>query len=446
MMQSVLDYLYECFYSARILAGTFMFAHFLLERRLRHVWVSAVICAATTAAAALFNPLVKALSGNIAYDYLVVIHGLWYSGLLLVFFGILAANYKGRFGEYVYVFACGLLVECSTFGLFRLFYDFGVVELRVNTIFSECLELAFSSAIYVAAFFAFRAIFRRHGKPNPSGNIMLTVYFLLVIALIMFLRFNLQGVYEDVYGTDSGWIISLTLGMIPVALLALVTGAVHIRQLSDEKQVLAGMLSERERQYELSARNIEIINRKCHDIRRHLRALEFTDEEGRAKAIADMEKSVSIYDSETLTDNPALNTVLSEKRLYCSEHGISLTCAASGISLSFMTPADIYILFGNILDNAIEAVSRLEKEKRIITLTATERGGVICIREDNWYDGNLRFSDGLPATTKTDEPGYHGYGVKSIRHIAEKYGGSLNIDTEGNIFRLLVILPSGEKV
>ena len=103
-------------------------------------------------------------------------------------------------------------------------------------------------------------------------------------------------------------------------------------------------------------------------------------------------------------------------------------------------------MFGNILDNAIEAVSRLEKEKRIITLTATERGGVICIREDNWYDGNLRFSDGLPATTKTDEPGYHGYGVKSIRHIAEKYGGSLNIDTEGNIFRLLVILPSGEKV
>ena len=194
MMQSVLDYLYECFYSARILAGTFMFAHFLLERRLRHVWVSAVICAATTAAAALFNPLVKALSGNIAYDYLVVIHGFWYSGLLLVFFGILAANYKGRFGEYVYVFACGLLVECSTFGLFRLFYDFGVVELRVNTVFSECLELAFSSAIYVAAFFAFRAIFRRHGKPNPSGNIMLTVYFLLVIALIMFLRFNLQGV------------------------------------------------------------------------------------------------------------------------------------------------------------------------------------------------------------------------------------------------------------
>ena len=37
MMQSVLDYLYECFYSARILAGTFMFAHFLLERRRRHV-------------------------------------------------------------------------------------------------------------------------------------------------------------------------------------------------------------------------------------------------------------------------------------------------------------------------------------------------------------------------------------------------------------------------
>ena len=57
MIQALLDYLYEGFYSARILAGAFMFAFFLLRRRLP-VPAAAAICVAVTALTAGFNPLV----------------------------------------------------------------------------------------------------------------------------------------------------------------------------------------------------------------------------------------------------------------------------------------------------------------------------------------------------------------------------------------------------
>lgn len=62
-----------------------------------------------------------------------------------------------------------------------------------------------------------------------------------------------------------------------------------------------------------------------------------------------------------------------------------------------MAPADVYVMLGNVLDNAIEAVGGVsDPEKRVITLTETEKGGIVCIREDNYFEGELIFDGGLP--------------------------------------------------
>ena len=49
--------------------------------------------------------------------------------------------------------------------------------------------------------------------------------------------------------------------------------------------------------------------------------------------------------------------------------------------------------------------------------------------------------NGLPVTTKLDEQGFHGFGMKSIRLIAEKYDGSLSVKTQDNVFNLNILLP-----
>ena len=61
------------------------------------------------------------------------------------------------------------------------------------------------------------------------------------------------------------------------------------------------------------------------------------------------------------------------------------------------------------------------------------------LQVENYYQGPLTFQDGLPATQKAGE--YHGYGLKSIRSTAEKYGGSITISTENDIFLLCILLP-----
>ena len=48
--------------------------------------------------------------------------------------------------------------------------------------------------------------------------------------------------------------------------------------------------------------------------------------------------------------------------------------------------------------------------------------------------------DGLPCTTKKEEQGYHGYGMKSMKLIAEKYGGSLDVQITKDVFSLAISL------
>lgn len=197
------------------------------------------------------------------------------------------------------------------------------------------------------------------------------------------------------------------------------------------------------RQYEQSAENVELINRKCHDLKHQIAALKhISDQAARDSSIRELEKSVLIYEATVRTGNDILDTVLTEKSLLCEDRGITLACVADGACLSFLNAVDLYTIFGNALDNAIECAGALtDPDKRIINVAVFARAGVAVIQLENFYEGTIRFDRGLPQTHKTQEPGYHGYGLKSIRATAEKYGGVLRIETGDGIFQLKVTIP-----
>ena len=203
----------------------------------------------------------------------------------------------------------------------------------------------------------------------------------------------------------------------------------------------ARQLAEDERrQYQLSKDTIDAINQRCHDIKhqiRHWQANGAAD----AKVLEGVSDLVSIYDAGIKTGNAALDTILTEKSLVCRNEGITLTATVDGRPLSFMDEADIYSLFGNALDNAIEALRRVTDPDRLILDVSTRTaGGMVDIQVRNFYEGELRFANGLPQTTKTDG-GLHGYGTKSIRATARRYGGDASIDASDGMFRLSVLLP-----
>lgn len=222
------------------------------------------------------------------------------------------------------------------------------------------------------------------------------------------------------------------------------------QRLRTEAVTTKRLLAEQQRQYELSRENIEAINIKCHDIRHQIRHLGETGTAVDAAVLADIAREVSVYDATVRTGNEALDTILTEKRLVCEGEGITLTCMADGHALDFLAPAELYALFGNALDNAIEATRQVaDPAARSISLTVRQVGEMVAIHVENTCVGVASFADGLPQTTKraadgTRDTANHGFGTRSMQALAERHDGLFSAAQRGDVFCLDITLPLPE--
>ncbi len=209
-----------------------------------------------------------------------------------------------------------------------------------------------------------------------------------------------------------------------------------------EVDALQNVLHAQYTQYQQSQESIELINRKYHDLKHQIAVLRAEADTEKKNACLDrMEEEIKAYEAQNKTGNQVLDTVLTSKSLYCQQHNISLTCVVDGTLLNFMDEMDLCTLFGNALDNAIESVEKVrDLEKRLIHLSVARQKAFVHIRLENTYAGELKFEGDLPVTTKADSRN-HGYGLKSIRQTARKYGGSVTITTRGAWFELRILIP-----
>ena len=267
---------------------------------------------------------------------------------------------------------------------------------------------------------------------------------MMAVVSLVVIGFDLTIKLLGEQGLALGYVVVLRLfhALACVFTLAMEYVLLYRRHLEQDMAATERLLAERERQYRMSRENIEAINIKCHDIKHQIRSLAGRGATVDAGVLDDIEREVNVYDSAVETGNEALDTILTEKSLVCEQRGITLTCVADGSALTRLAPADLYALFGNALDNAIEAVSALDDAaRRSISLTVRAVVGVAAIHVENYVAAAPRFSaDGLPETTKGDRAN-HGFGTRSMRAIAERYGGTLSAGCEGGVFRLDVMIP-----
>ncbi|KOA51775.1 sensor histidine kinase [Bifidobacterium breve] len=212
---------------------------------------------------------------------------------------------------------------------------------------------------------------------------------------------------------------------------------------SAELASINAQLESQHQEYLASKENIESIGRLAHDLKHQIAALRAeVDPEHAAAGFEQLEASVAKASAQQHSGNPVLDVILTTKMRTCADRGITLTAVADGKLLDGMSSMDIASLFGNALDNAIEATSKLpDKQQRLIRLALYGQGQFTVIRVENYYDSALKKdSTGALRTTKRDSS-RHGFGVKSIRHIAAQYGGELTIRTEDHWFVLTVLLP-----
>jgi hypothetical protein len=187
---------------------------------------------------------------------------------------------------------------------------------------------------------------------------------------------------------------------------------------------------------------IELINMKCHDIRHKLEDyhLPITDDEER-----ELKSLIHIYDQTYQTGSQALDVLLADRVLLCEKDHIQLSFMGDGSCLKFLTEADLYSLLGNALGNAVEACRQVEEEKRQISMIIRSGGDLVSISVTNYYQGQLRFEQDLPVTSRADGEDFHGYGMRSMQAIVRKYGGKLKVKAEDGVFQLTMwMVDTGE--
>ena len=423
-----------------LLAAEFVFGHFLERKQYFYLrfFGSALVCLVT----AFWIEVIYSLLTNTDFTYEGVVG--WQDSLfkfiyyVVVFIMTIAAvrySYRGSMWAVLLYCSGGYAMQHIAWQLSALFGAIPPVEefFRGNVWASFLTEIFFCVALYTAVYFLF---IRRRSPPDSKKDLRGKVLLFLAVIFICIVisRFTTDNPDRDMLSR---------LAESAAAILNCMFILSHLFDMTDrdkaenDVQIMKELMRREKEQYRLTKENIDLINIKCHDLKHQIQALRQNASEPYIKKIED---AVMFYDSVAKTGNDVLDVILSEKTLLCEQNRITFTCMARGEDLSFMDDMDIYSLFGNALSNAFERVKLIgDESRRCISVNVRTAERVLFIHIENFYEGEVRFENGLPATDKDGD--WHGFGMKSMDYIARKYGGCMTVSAEGGIFGLDFVFP-----
>ena len=355
--------------------------------------------------------------------------------------GTLWAIFDENFSQILTAFIAGYSAQTAVFALYiivaksigehAVLFNFAPVSL-----FKFSLYFGIYIPIYICLFFLFRRMVIKDKTIYTDRYVRALVIPMLLVSVFL-VRVS------EVYNTES-LVLYITASVGQIIASSLILGILFLLservRLLLERQTLSYLRVQEREQYEISKEAMDAINLKYHDLKHQLKTMK-TNQVVSPEFVKELEKNIAVYDARVLSGNEPLDVILSEKSLRCERRNIQFACIADGEKLAFIAPHDLYSLFGNALDNAIEAVEQVpEKNKRFINVSIKCIDQIVAIHLENSFVGKISFLNGLPKTTKKDSR-FHGYGVKSMKRTVDKYLGNLRTSTDGDIFNLDIIIP-----
>lgn len=207
---------------------------------------------------------------------------------------------------------------------------------------------------------------------------------------------------------------------------------------STQEMYHAQKLKMQQNYYEAKLKNEERIRSIYHDMKNHLLVMESKQNTEETRQMAETLRSqIADYEDYVHTGNEFLDIILKDKAAKAREKQIDFSAMVDFHGIDFMEPLDISTIFGNAIDNAIEASENLPEYKRLITVKAERVRDMLLITiENNTQPGN-HLTEG---TTKKDRF-VHGFGIPNIKKAVEKYSGQCNFQQKERVYRLKILIP-----
>ena len=296
--------------------------------------------------------------------------------------------------------------------------------------------------IFALAFFALRKSFRyllEYGDDQLFALLTLIPFIYYIYALSV-LNLDLSSL-----SSAAGYIVRFT-PMTEVFIFYLLLPLIcnNIRR-KNEFEIVRVSMSQKIASYEERIALLNDAQSKIaiyhHDMRHHLLAIEGFLSAGKTDQARDYIEMI----------RSDLDSFIAVR--YCENGLVNLLCSSFAdkaknlkakfdVSVSLpdslpISDTEICSIISNGLENAFNAISSLEEERRTVSFYCGIRRNKLLIEIKNPYSGKVTMHDGLPVS---DNIG-HGYGCRSIRTIAERKKGLCSFETENDTFILRVVLP-----
>lgn len=272
-------------------------------------------------------------------------------------------------------------------------------------------------------------------KTSPTG------IFLAFNPYIFLFAMNYISVGEDTLSNHKELLI-IHLSLILASLLSIIVFFMNLARENHEHYISrleSAMREDYSRAQEKEANDAEI-RRLTHDIHHYLSALQ-GEGENTGRNIRKILSKINQYERVAYSGNSVLDAVLNEKKQQAAAASVRLEYFMDQVDYSFLSGMDLCSIFGNALENAIEAAQKIENpEQRWVSVKSSVLRGIWVLHVDNSYLIEPVQDNGRFVTTKSGG-GSHGIGISSIRYCAGKYGGRVEIVAEKQQFTLRVMIP-----
>ena len=182
------------------------------------------------------------------------------------------------------------------------------------------------------------------------------------------------------------------------------------------------------------------VRRLRHDMANHLQTMSGLPEPEMREYLNNIINSPALEHARRFCENNVVNIVLASKASIMEQSKIDVDIEVSVPSEIPVQNVDLSAVFANSLDNAIEACNKLPEGQKHISIKARTDKGLFVLKMQNPSIEKPVLQNGIPITTKKD-PRSHGFGLTSIREIAMRHGGSMEITEAEGIFTLLTYFP-----
>ena len=382
-------------------------------------------------------------------------HFISYEGILgglriIINFLIALFLLKGSLFEKIFVplslDICALLISFMTLKSLGWILNETVVEMIQNRGLIRIIILFISKALL---FVVTRAMLKLKGVNRYSFSFTECTAISIIFVITMLIGLGIFQMDINVgISSETPMTIWIGIGLIAINILTyILMKRISEKNIEKTELIIDKMQNELYRtQFKEAEKKYDEMNKIHHDMKNHLQCISsLLDDKEYEKAesyVADIIKNKLDFEFKQInTGNRVVDAISNAKLTQCKNENILTTVNAGSIETS-IDDVDMCSLLGNIFDNAIEACRKVEKNKKVHFEINQKKGYINIIMKNSIQNSVIENNPKLQTTKKHRD--IHGYGIKSVKGIVEKYNGMMELFEQDGFFIADIWISCGD--